>query len=301
MPPRVGAIGRCPQMASRSRAPTLLAPSGPIVYREACAGSHCLSDLSIAQKDVRRRSPLLHAPLHATPRLSPRQATPGGQPMASKQVTDREKSTRSVAAAAETYAAEVGAGFARELTPHLKGGEALPDVALLARLIGRKLQADTAALVAADFAHEQELSDDDGPREARDAAAAKLRSVLVDARAAIDASHGPSALTLLGLGQAVPVDPSVLATTAASVAKALRDAAIKLPKPKRAGLKVDRAAFADEIDADLPVLKKALATVAKEEREKEGTQRVKNAAMAQNDATFANGAGWLAARCILGG
>src|SRR4051812_39816658 len=66
-------------------------------------------------------------------------------------------------------------------------------------------------------------------------------------------------------------------------------------------MKIDRAAFAEEIDADLPALKKALSTVAKEEREKEGTQRAKNAAMAQSDSSFSNGAGWLAASCSLGG
>jgi hypothetical protein len=125
--------------------------------------------------------------------------------------------------------------------------------------------------------------------------------LLVDARAAVEATYGAKGLTLLGLGQAVPVDPSVLATTAAAVVKALRDGGIKLPKPKRAGLKLDRGDFADEIDAELPALQKALATVAKEDREKEATQRAKNTAMERNDTTFSRGAGWLAASCLLAG
>jgi len=221
--------------------------------------------------------------------------------MASKQVTDREKSTRAVVAAADTHAADIASAFERELGPHLHKGETLPDVALLARLVGRRVHADTATLLAADRAHEQELSDDDGPREDRDAAAAKVRGLLVDVRAAVEATYGAKGLTLLGLGQAVPVDPSVLANTAATIVTALRDGSIKLPKPKRAGLKLDRSAFADEIDAELPALQKALAIVAKEEREKEVTQRAKNGAMERNDTTFSRGAGWLAASCLLAG
>jgi hypothetical protein len=221
--------------------------------------------------------------------------------MTSKQVTDREKSARAVGAAAETHAAQIAAGFARELTAHLRAGETLPDTGLLARLIGRKIVADNAALVAADRAHEQELSDDEGPREDRDEAAAKVRSVLVDLRAAIESGYGARGLTLLGLGDAVAVDPSVLAAAGGNVQKALNDPKIELPKPKRAGMTVNRAAFALDLTAELPALQKALARVATEDREKEATQRVKNEAMARNDGTFTSGADYLAASCQVAG
>ena len=65
--------------------------------------------------------------------------------------------------------------------------------------------------------------------------------------------------------------------------KALKDRTIKLPKPKRAGMKIERAAFADDIAGELPALQKALAKVAVEDREKEATQRAKNEAMVKND------------------
>jgi hypothetical protein len=221
--------------------------------------------------------------------------------MTSKQVTDREKSARAVGAAAETHAAQIAAGFTRELSGHLKSGETLPDAGLLARLIGRKILADSAALLAADHAHEQELADDDGPREDRDEAAAKVRSVLVDLRAAIDSVYGARGLTLLGLGDAVAVDPSVLATAGGNALKALKDQTIKLPKPKRAGMKIDRAAFAEDIAGELPALQKALTKVATEEREKEATQRVKNEAIARNDVTFTSGADFLAVSCQVAG
>lgn len=221
--------------------------------------------------------------------------------MASKLVIGREKSSRAVAASAETHADEVAKGFAAELSPYLKSGEKLPDVALLVRLVARRLAADTAALVAADDAHERELADDAAPREARDEAAARLRAVLVDARAAVDAAFGPAGLRNLRLDGAVPDDPTVLATTGERVAGALRDAGIKLPKPRRAAMKLDRAALASEIEAELPALKKALAKVATEEREKETTLRAKQSAMRKSDRSFGQGASLLSASFAFAG
>lgn len=221
--------------------------------------------------------------------------------MASKQVTDREKSTRAVVASADTHATEINAGLTRELGPYLKAGEAMPDVALLVRLFGRKVKADNAALVAADHAHEKELSDDAAPREARDKASGEARGVLLDLRAAVEAVYGAAGLTLLGIAAAVPTDASAVAAYGANALKALEDASIKLPKPRRSAMKVDRAAFADDLRAELPPLQKALDKVAVEDREKEATQRAKNDAMAKNDATFTNAANWLSASCAAAG
>jgi hypothetical protein len=64
---------------------------------------------------------------------------------------------------------------------------------------------------------------------------------------------------------------------------------------------LERADFAAELGAELPALQKALAKVAKEEREKEATQHAKNEAMAKNDATFTTCAGFVAASCQLAG
>ncbi|WP_437655275.1 hypothetical protein [Sorangium sp. So ce1182] len=210
-----------------------------------------------------------------------------------------------MAASAATHADEIAKGFSAELAPHLKSGEAMPDVALLVRLMARRIAADTAALVAADDAHEHELADDAAPREARDEArdeaAARLRSALVDGRAAIDAAFGPAGLRKLRLDGAVPEDPSVLVTIGDRVVKALRDADIKLSKPRRASMKIDRAALAGEIDAELPALRKALAKVATEEREKEATLRAKQLALRKSDRSFGQGAAWLATHCTFAG
>lgn len=221
--------------------------------------------------------------------------------MPSKLVTDREKSARAVTAAADTHAAAVGEALANELAPHLAPGETMPDVALLVRLFGRKIAADNATLVKADTAHERELADDAAPREARDTAAAKVREILVDLRSSVDAAYGAAGLAVLGLTGTTPVDPSVLATAAASAVAALQDPERALPKPRRAGNQIDRAAFADELAAELPALQTALARVVTEDREKEATQTAKDRALASNDRTFTRGAGSLTALAAAAG
>lgn len=213
--------------------------------------------------------------------------------MASKQVTDREKSARAVGAAAETHAKDIGAGLESALEPYLAKGETMPDLGLLARLLGRGIEARAKALVDADVAHEKELGDDAQPREQRDAAAEKVRHVLVDLRAVAEPTYGAAGLRLLSLAGAVPSDPSVLKTTAAAVSAALLDDKLKLPKARK-GMKLDRQVFADELAESLPALGKALNDVAREAREAETTLTAKTRAMEVNDAGFTRAAGTLA-------
>ncbi len=221
--------------------------------------------------------------------------------MPSKLVTDREKSSRAVAAAASTHAAAVGEALGKELRPLLEPGEALPDLALLVKLLGRKIEGDNALLVSADSAHERELSDDDGPRQARDEATEKVRSILVDLRSGVDSAYGLAGLAVLGLKGETPVDPSVIASAATSALQALQDAKRKLSRPRRAGNKLDRAAYVAELSAEIPLLQKALARVAKEDREREATQRAKDQALAANDRTFTRGAAVISALAAAAG
>ena len=219
----------------------------------------------------------------------------------SKQVLDREKSTRAVVAAAEAHADDIAAALTRELTPHLHKGEALPDLTLFAHLIGRKVKADFEVLVRADRAHEAELSDDAAPREARDGAAEKVRSTLVDLRDSVNTAYGAPGLKKLGLAEAISSDPTAIASRAVAVEEALGDAAIKLPKSRRPSLKVDLKGFAVELSSDLPALVKALDDVAREEREAKVTQAAKNEAMAGHDRGFSRGAGVLTVLASYGG
>jgi hypothetical protein len=219
----------------------------------------------------------------------------------SKQVLDREKSTRAVVAAADTHAADIAAAITRELSTHLHKGETLPDLGLLGHLIGRKLKADFDVLVRADRAHEAELSDDAAPRDARDVAAEKVRSALVDLRDSVNTAYGAAGLKKLGLAEAISADPTAIASRAVSVEEALHDDTIKLPKSRRPSLKVDLKGFAAELAADLPALVKALDHVAREEREAKVTQAAKNEAMAGHDRGFSRGAGLLAGLASYGG
>jgi hypothetical protein len=221
--------------------------------------------------------------------------------MPSKQVTDREKSSHAVAAAASTHAAAVGEALARELSPHLKPGETMPNVALLVQLLGRKVRADHATLAAADTAHETELSDDDAPRQARDEAVEKVRAILVDLRSGVDSAYGLAGLAVLGLKGETASDPTSVAGAADAALGALQDPKRKLPKARRAGNKLDRGAYVDELKAELPDLRKALVKVAKEEREEEATQLAKDEALAANDRSFSRGAAAIAALAAVGG
>lgn len=220
--------------------------------------------------------------------------------MASKQVTDREKASRSVIAAATSHAGAIATAVSAGMSPHLKKGEALPDIAALANLLARRLKAEIDGLVETDRAHEAELSDDAAHREARDAAAENVRIALVDLRDAVSTAYGAQGLRALGLTEAIAVDPSSISSRAKTVQKNLLDDSIKLPKPRRASLKVDRKGFAAEIGEDLPVLAKALENVAREEREGKATLVAKGAAMTSHDRSFSKTATLLAALASYG-
>ncbi|UQA58114.1 hypothetical protein [Polyangium aurulentum] len=221
--------------------------------------------------------------------------------MASKLVTDRQKSARAVVAAADTHAPEAQARVSKLLQTYLEPGETMPDLALASRLVGRLIAARSEALVSADVEHERELADDDPPRKARDTATETVRRVLVDLRAALETACGMSALPRLHLSEPVPSDPSVLATYGRTVLDALRDEDIKLPAQRTRGLMIDRKAFAEELATELPTLEKALAHVAREAREAEATLRAKRDAMEANDRAFSRGAAWLSATFALAG
>jgi hypothetical protein len=221
--------------------------------------------------------------------------------MASKLVTDREKATRVIVAAADTHAVEIAAGVEEVLRPYLREGETMPDVALLATLVGRWQTGTNQELLVADEAHEIELGDDLEPRQARDMAGEAVRQVLIDVRSTVETSYGEVGLRRLRLDGAIPTDPSVVATTARRVAAILEDPAIEMPPPRRRSLGVDRAAVAADIREALPVLDQALAAVARETREAERTLAGKRKALERSDRATVRGGGWLAATCALAG
>jgi len=221
--------------------------------------------------------------------------------MASKQVTDREKSTRFVVASIETHGEKLQLALQERLGRELQQGETMPDVALLTRLVIRALGTTSAALVAADTAHEAELADDAKPRELRDEEAQRVYQTLVDLRAGVAAALGQDGLRVLGIDHSTPSDPSVLLNEGAAVLARLRDKGLKMPPHRRKGVRFDASDFADELEAHLSPLDQALKDVAREVREAEKTLQDKRKAKAAHDEAFSLGASWLSATFSLAG
>jgi hypothetical protein len=222
--------------------------------------------------------------------------------MGNKQVTDRRGSTELVVAAAETHAARIQEAFAASFGNHLakKDGKA-PDLGLAVVLLARALREASDALVRASDAYDAELADDAAPREARDSATAALNAELVGIRGTIEAVYGTLGLKALGIEGRTPVEPKAVFSQASKVAAALRDPKVKLPRATRKGVKVDREALAEELDAPLATLKASLGDVAREAREAQAASDAKAKAMAANDDLFGRAATFISAALELVG
>jgi hypothetical protein len=219
--------------------------------------------------------------------------------MSSKQVTDRQKISASVLAAQEAHTAPVAAEIQKLLSPFLKKGENLPDVALLADLAGRMLSRAQHDLVTADAAHEAELGDDAGPRKARDDARDALRDELTDLRDLLRGLFGVEALRGLGFSGETPEDPVVLERFAGEVLDALEKK--PRPLPKRKGLKWDADDAVQTLKQLRGELHKHLADVAREAREAQATLTARNAAMDAFDDRYRRVVGFLDGLFRLGG
>lgn len=205
--------------------------------------------------------------------------------MPSKLVTDRKKSADAVAAAAETHADRVAQAVTATLSPFLAKGEKMPDVGGLTTLLGRWLASSASGMMAADEAHVHELSDDAPVRERRDEAHETLYAELVELREWMTGLFGSRAVRSLGFAADTPRDPAVLVQFAAEVSRSLREKSF--PAPKRQGVSWSPSKEAGKIDDLREKLQKAIAEVAREVREAQGTLASKNAALAAYDDAFA--------------
>lgn len=221
--------------------------------------------------------------------------------MASKQVTDRDRSSSQVTTAAEVNATEIAQKLEALLTPRMQVGEVAPDFAFMVRLIGRHLAHHASALNAADLAHEAELGDDVQPRVERDDAEVDLRETTVSYRNALGAGYGDAALRTHGVAVAAPPDTRGLVRYAKDFRSGLRDAARTPSAPARNGLVVDRAALAAELTPRIERLEAALEAVTREAEELKLTQTAKDNAMDANDTAFSGVANALEGLLILAG
>lgn len=203
--------------------------------------------------------------------------------MASRQVTDREKSARSVIAAGQTNADSVQSALAKQLEPFLKEGEKAPDFAGTIRLFCASLAAGRDAMVAADEAHEAELGDDGPVRKDRDDAAVALRSDLVDLRSLLTGAYGGPVAAEVFTG-ATPEDPVLLGRFAGEVAGALER--VKLPASRMKGVKLNVGEMVASLRAGRAALEGHLESVQREVREAQQTLTARNRAIAAYDAVF---------------
>lgn len=219
--------------------------------------------------------------------------------MASKQVADRAKSSTMVTAAATTHSEAIQMGAEQLLSPHLKKGESMPNLQLVPVLLARALSAATAAMVSADDAHEMELSDDDGHREARELAIQELYAKLVEASEIVGGLYGTKGVKAIGLDGTTPRDGALLIRYAQNASGLMR--AVKLGKSRVKGASFDTEELAAELDACTKKIQKALDDVARETREAEATLIKKKTAITGFDATFSSIAGMLSALLTIGG
>ncbi|AKF05758.1 hypothetical protein DB32_002907 [Sandaracinus amylolyticus] len=200
-------------------------------------------------------------------------------------VLTHENAARSVAEAITTYADRIQAALEPRMRPLLQRGEAMPDIALALKLLGRLVVADAAVLTEKDDANEAELADDVPLRAARDEAVAELYPTLVDLRDTLLPVYGAAGLAALKLSEPATKDPKPLARLASAVADALRSG-VKL-KVRREGVKIDRELFADRIEPLARALAEAVAGLEREGKENQEALLEKNAAFERAEESIA--------------
>lgn len=201
--------------------------------------------------------------------------------MASKLVTDRQRSAEAVAAIGDAQGETLTAAVAASLARGRRDVGTDLD-ALLEMLTGRLLAARDA-MVAADATHEKGLSDDPAARAAHGEAAANLYGDLVDLRDITSGSYGPELASAL-FGGPTPRDPVVLQRFGHEVAEQLLVTAF--PAARQAGVSLDRAAAANMLREKSMLLATQLEAVAREEREAQVTLVEKNRAIDAYDRVF---------------
>lgn len=203
--------------------------------------------------------------------------------MASKQVTDRQKSADAVIAVGLSLAPDIGSTVTLSHTPWLQPGETMPDLALFTLLLCRSLGAAKMAMIQADQAHVTELSDDPAFREARDQATHALSSFLVETREVFMGVFGSKATSTYFKG-ITPRDPVVLSRFAEEVADNLSKN--PLPPPRVPGAVVDVQAILQSITSQRDALDQQLKNVGREVREAQVTLDARDAAMDAYDRVF---------------
>lgn len=203
----------------------------------------------------------------------------------SKQVTDREKSSK-VVQATRGQLETVADALVERLAP-AAGAETTAlrkSVTVLGGSLLGWLSAQTDAMLAADAAHAAELGDDAALRAGRDAHAATVSQHLGALREVVRVYFGEASVAKLGLPGALPDDPSALHRLGGAVLAQLRD--FTPPAPKLPSMKFVHAEWRALLEAPVAALGEALDAVALDRRENELTLTEKHRAIAAYDAAF---------------
>ncbi|MFO0749793.1 MAG: hypothetical protein U1F43_29595 [Myxococcota bacterium] len=208
-------------------------------------------------------------------------------PMLSKLVADRQTSARSVLSVFASHGPKAAAGITGRLSPLLRSGEVMPDVALLFELFARDLSGSVDGMVEADRAHSAEQSDDPPVRAARDRAAARLSAVITTTRAALSDRIGQDFGAKLGVSGATPTDAAALVNFAPKFIDAV-ERLVLLPVAEDDDdlLAFDKVKTLAALRRRLADLVAALGDVARESSELNATQIAKDEKIAAYDESF---------------
>ncbi len=197
--------------------------------------------------------------------------------MTSKMVTDRQKTSRSLCAAIDTFGPQTVQAVGELCAPHLAHGETMPDLTLLFSLLTKVVQADIDALVLADAELARQHTKDSNIRNERDAANEAIVAALVEFGEVIDGLYGRSARPKVGLANKVSRDPVVVQEQARRVAQTVLDIDLT---PRVKNLQVDLKPYSQSFNSLADSLGNALESLASNLRATDKAQVLKDSAMA---------------------
>lgn len=207
--------------------------------------------------------------------------------MPSRLVTRKQSNASAIEAAAATHAAEVAEKLTARMAAVAGEGEPALDLVALQNRLGSILRADREAMEAADSAHIEELRDDIGPRERRDAAIEALHDRVSRVRGTVETVFGAGASNrLFAINGLTSRNPEVLRRQAERIVARLRDASKPLPEPEVTWLAVDPEAWAAEIEPAHAELLASLRAVYADRRRAETTFRLKQEALDTHNRTY---------------
>jgi len=208
--------------------------------------------------------------------------------MGTKEVTNRDKSMRIVAAAGDESVERVRDAMCGDY-----GQEAARGVEVAQRAVVARLRQTGAAMLAADDAHRDEQADDAEPRDERDAVAEEARGRLMTLRDAAQLGFGDKTVAALGFKGETPADPAAVLRLGNDVLRAL--AKMKKGPTRIPDYVFDPAAHSEPLAPLLKRLDKALGNVAAEAKQLDATFVAKQKAIGEFDRVFSRSANLISA------